>query len=93
LKRDNPLLANGIAGAGIEFLLTGADSQIVAYARRQGERTLVVVVNLSDRECVMSLSGEQISGHFTNPFSPTEPAAIIPRKMTLSPWEYRVYLR
>ena len=90
LKTEHPALWNGTAGAPLVEMETNLPDDIFAFHRTQGDRTVMVVLNLSDSAQEVKLTVGEPAGSYEDLFSGT--SVDVPAQWTVSmePWAYRV---
>lgn len=57
LKHTQRALADGNTGAGVEWIETNNSRNVLAYTRKAGESTVLVVLNFSDKDADVVLTG------------------------------------
>jgi alpha-amylase len=88
LRRQHPALQNGSAP---ELISIAANEPVLAYSRRDNDRQVIVVLNLSPNEVIVKLPAQHITKQMTDLFDGTKinPAsAVIP---PLKSWDYKVF--
>ena len=67
-SRDCPALKAGVHGGAFRILNHDNERHVFAYERKQGDRQVVVILNLTGEE-QRSVLSEEIAGNFTEYFS------------------------
>lgn len=94
LRKDNPALRAGDVAVQTFRLITDANQFVFAYLRRNGDREVLVVLNLSGQDKPrVQISDAQVGGNFTNIFSGAERDFTSEKYFGLRPWEYQVYAK
>lgn len=92
LKSENPALWNGRSGGDLKKIDHDQPAFVAAYSRSKNENTVITVVNLSGQRQQVELRVADAAGIYREYFSNT-PTTLTPRtKMTLEPWDYKVYV-
>jgi alpha-amylase len=87
LRKNNPALA---ANASFKKINAGDPNTVYAYIRQNGKNKILVILNLSDREQVISIQEKNLLGNPYNVFMGTrEPLSSRPWK--IEAWGYVVY--
>ena len=90
LKRDCPALKAGVHGGAFRILNHDNERHVFAYERKQGDRQVVMVLNLTGEE-QRSVLSEEIAGNFTEYFS-GEPTSEL-KEFSLPAHGYRVFVK
>jgi alpha-amylase len=91
-KRDHPALRGGDARAATLRIQTSHPGSVLCYLRKNGEREVFVIMNLSSSPLSVSISDSRVKGVFTNTFSPELVNDFdYSRKFELAAWEAEVY--
>ena len=91
LRKSNPALRAGDTASITTTLKTNAPNNVLAYLRKNGNREVLVLLNMSKSSVSCSLTDGQISGTFTDVFKKTQLDATTARNFEMHPWEYLVY--
>ncbi|MEI7733856.1 MAG: alpha-amylase family glycosyl hydrolase [Ferruginibacter sp.] len=91
LKTNNPALSGGDPAVTTFLLHTGADKNILAYLRKNGNNEVLVLLNFSNERIRFQLKDEHVNGHYINVFSKTDNDFSGEKYFELQPWEYQVY--
>jgi len=91
LKKRNPALWNGDFGGAYVAVKTSNDKQVVAFTRSKDEHSVLVILNLSDKEQGLTLAGNSFAGDYKNLFEEGKESITENYRLQLEPWEYRVY--
>ena len=89
LKKENKAIWNGNGGKP-EWISTSKDSSIVAFARTSGEKSVLVVANLSAKDIEFTIKETPLEGEFTDAFTKAKVEFKKGGKLSLKPWEYIV---
>ncbi len=92
-KTDNPVLWNGSWGTPMTEIRNDNSQAVFSFIRETGDNTVLGIFNLSDAEQSVSFTDELPQGRYTQ--FPNERFVEIATytRMTLGPWEYRLYSR
>ncbi|MEZ5198206.1 MAG: alpha-amylase family glycosyl hydrolase [Bacteroidales bacterium] len=93
LKKDNPALWNGLAGGDMIRINSTDDEHVFAFLRKKDANQLFVVTNLTGKEAVIFLRGNQHSGEYKCVFSDENEKIEEGREMVLKAWESKVYIK
>jgi glycosidase len=91
LKHENKALWTGGRGGEVEWVHTSNDEAVFAFAREKGGDKVLVVLNLSPAEEVVTLTGTSLAGSYTDAFSGVAVSFGGEDEVTLGPWAYRVF--
>lgn len=69
LKSNNPALRGGDPAVTTYWIKTSADDKIMGYIRKNGNREILVLLNLSDSNINFTLDSEEVNETYTNIFS------------------------
>lgn len=73
-------------------LKTSSDEHIMAYLRKNGDKEILVILNLSDKEpLTLEITDEYVKGDFRNVFSGEKKDFSKDKKLVMQAWEYLVY--
>jgi alpha-amylase len=89
LRREHPALQSGHAP---EWISLPSGEPVLAYIRRNGDRQVIVVLNLSPNEVIVKLPEQYITKEFKDVFDGTKigpKSSIIP---SLKSWDFKVYI-
>ena len=87
LRAEHPAL---LPQSGVIRLQTSDDAHAFAYLRQNGERAVLVVLNLSGEALTINLADNRVQGVFKNVFSGSEMNFETTRSISLQPWDYIV---
>ncbi len=92
LRHNNSALWSGRNGGSLEKIETDHDDQVYAFTREKNGDRLVVVMNLSNKPCAVTLhpSDVVISGVYLNVFVASTVQLTKDMQLNLKPWEYLV---
>ncbi|MFN2456668.1 MAG: alpha-amylase family glycosyl hydrolase [Chitinophagaceae bacterium] len=88
LHSDNPAL---IADAQNFRLHTSEDGNIFSFLRKNGEREVLVILNLSRNKIRFEIPDNRVKGKFKNIFSGAENDFTAEKSFEMQPWEFLVY--
>jgi glycosidase len=91
LHKNNPALRTADPAAITINLQTDKSSQVMSYLRRNGDKEVLVILNLSPEYFWAEITDINLSGKFTNVFSGTEYDFSANKFFELLPWGYLVY--
>lgn len=92
LHSKHPALRAGDSNAKTVRLRTSADDQIFAYLRKNGNKEVLVILNLSPRQDFsFTLTDEKVNGKFQNVFTGAEMDSGSGKKFLMKAWEWQVY--
>lgn len=92
LKKTNDLIASGESGGQFIKIATGNDKAIYAFLRKKENRRLFVVLNFSDADQKTQFKGSEFAGKYQELFTGRKIEFKADDKITLTPWQYLVYL-
>ena len=93
LKENNSVLWNGAWGEPLEVLETSQMKEVFSFIRQDSKSAIMGVFNLSDKTLEVSFSDAIQQGVYKT-FKPGKAIIITPQtKLTLQPWDYRIYIR
>lgn len=94
LRSENPALRGGDPAVITYRLQTTHNGQILAYLRKNGEREVLVVLNLSKTSPMeIELTDQHLNGKFRNVFDGTGIDFSANKKLRLRDWEYLVFAK
>ena len=92
LKSTNPALNGGDKAVTTYKLKTSDPKNIFAYLRKNGNREVLVVLNMSaNKNLRFDIADENLKGVFKNVFSGAANDFTTERSFEMQPWEYLVY--
>jgi glycosidase len=91
LRKSNNALFNGKTGGEMKRVYTGKDTSVFAFCREADKEKVFVVLNLKSKEQSIKLKGNDYPGTYKELFTGKQEILKPNAKMTLKPWEYRVY--
>ena len=92
LKNENPALWNGKAGSPAYFINTSNPEQILTFKRKKGENTVLVIMNLSDKNAKFKFIEKDFERTYIDFFSGKEVKIKPQETYSLKPWEYRIFI-
>jgi glycosidase len=93
LKSNNKALQNGIKGGKIVRIPSDKNEEVYAFVREAEGDKVVVVINLTAEAQEVTLSSEALAGEYKDYFSKEEVKLSAEEKMSLKPWEYKVFVK
>jgi alpha-amylase len=90
LKKNNPALNTADAAVTTYLINTTANSNILAFVRRNGNNEVVSLLNFSNQKVSFTLNGTQLLGNFKNVFTNTPLDFTTTKNFEMQPWEYLV---
>jgi glycosidase len=91
LHRNHPALRGGDPAAQTIRIATSEPAAVVAYLRKNGEREVLVLLNLSKESKRFTLTDDRVGGNFRNAFSGAGNDFSVSRDFQMQAWEYLVY--
>ena len=91
LKKKNKALHNGERGGKLIFLESSDEENTIAFTRTSGSDKLLAILNLSNQQVEVDLTGESIQGSYKNFFTGKLESFVKKEFFNLRPYEYRVY--
>lgn len=90
LRKSNPALRAGDEAATTTWLRSHTNA-VLAYLRRNEDRKVIVVLNMSRHSQVFNVESEDVQGVYKDVFNGTTHDFSNQRSIDLQPWEYRVF--
>jgi alpha-amylase len=91
LKKNNPALRAGDEAVTTYLLATDADKHILAYLRKNGDKEVLVLLNLGREKLRFEVKDTHLTGKFKNVFGGTGNDFTTEKFFEMQPWEYLVY--
>lgn len=92
LRATHPALRGGDPDVTTYRLQTTHNEHVLAYVRKNGDREVLVILNLSANQPLnVEVSDAHLSGKFKNVFTGTETDFSTNRSLQLQEWGYQVY--
>ncbi len=91
LRKSNQALRTDDENAITIRLNTNVTNKVIAFLRKNNEREVLVLLNLSKEEVQVHLSNVQLSGTFTNVFNGFNIDFSSLKTLNMQPWAYLVY--
>ncbi|MBC7887521.1 MAG: alpha amylase C-terminal domain-containing protein [Ferruginibacter sp.] len=91
LRKTNPALRAGDETATTTRLKTNAANNVIAYLRKNGQREVLVLLNMSKQMVHCLVEDEQLTGNFTDVFSKSNHDFTAQKSFDMQPWAYLVY--
>ncbi|RLD52270.1 MAG: alpha-amylase [Bacteroidetes bacterium] len=92
LKNENKALWNGKAGSPAYFINTSNPEQILTFKRIKDNNTILVIMNLSDKEATFNYLEKDFERTFTEYFTGKEMQIKPHENYSLKPWEYQILI-
>ena len=93
LKELNPSLNCGADGGMMLQISEGQNDNIMAFSREKDGNQVVVILNLSKDSQNFKVTGDMVSGSYTELFTEKELDIEDGFEVSLKPWEYLVYVK
>lgn len=93
LHQTHPSLIVGKGQTKPRFLTKKTETNVLAYVRESGDKKVLVILNLSEKEQVVTLKDQGIIGAYQNAFTGQTITVKSTHQEKLSPWGYAVYVR
>ncbi len=93
LKKENEALWNGIAGGNMEIIKTNQPSKIFAFHREKNGNSVVIFLNLRNKEVSIKPDMSKIKGIYTEYFSHSQAEMPLKEPLLLEPLGFRVYIK
>lgn len=93
LKKSNSALAVGTKGADLVRVKTSNDVNVFAFTRSNEKDKVFAVFNLSALAQNVELVGNDYSGNYTDLFSDEKVEFSTDAKLTLAPWEFKIFVK
>lgn len=93
LKRDHPALRGGDPGAKTFRVKTSHPEAVFAYLRKNGEREVLVLLNLSGKDLSVKLENDNLEGSFKNALMNEEKIFTRNMVMPMKRWEAVVWMK
>jgi alpha-amylase len=68
----------------------GDEKAIYAYTREKGNKKILVILNLSDKEQVIAIKNQSLTGNVFNVFE-EEQEVLTSNERKMKPWGYEIY--
>ncbi len=91
LHSADPALRAGDEKVKTFRIKTSDDTDVFAYLRKNGDKEVLVLLNLSRKDNLFTITDEMITGVFKNVFTNTVNDFSVEKKLELPAWEYLVY--
>lgn len=92
IRTENKALASGTAGGKLVRIPSGDDQKVYAFTRESEGNLVLAVFNLSGQPREAKLAGIR-SGAYENLLAKTKEELNGKTVLSLSPWEYRIYVK
>jgi len=91
LRKTNPALKAGDPAATTVRLKTNAENNVLAYVRKNGNREVLVLLNMSKEPVHCVIDDANLHGKYTDVFHKTVVDLNEQKSFELQPWAYLVY--
>jgi len=91
LKSNNPALRGGDPAVTTYWTKTSADDKIMGYLRKNGNKEVLVLLNLSDSNVNFSLDSEEANGSYQNVFSKEKQSINKGSNFQMKAYDYLVF--
>jgi len=93
LKKDNKALWNGDFGGKMVRVKTNRDKKIFAFFREKEGSRVLVFLNPTKKQISFKPDLKDIQGGYTDYFTGQKTGLDKSAKLTLNPWEYKVFIK
>ena len=94
LKQTNPALwVDTAQGGAIEFLMDSRYDRHFAFVRKRGNKSVLTIINLSDKPSDVTLDKGKINGTYTDLFAGQPRRIAKGEKLHMEPWGYYVFVQ
>ena len=91
-RSNHPALRAGDSDVVTYRLKNSSEENIMAYLRKNGEKEILVILNLSDKHPLnFEITDEHLTGNFKNVFTGETKDFSKEKEMIMQAWEYYVY--
>ena len=91
LHSNHPALRGGDKNVATYMLQTSHPENVLAYLRKNGDKEVLVVLNLSSSAFNLSITDKQLTGEFNNALSAGGERFITGHDLNVKAWEYFVF--
>ncbi len=91
LRKTNPALRTGDEVATTIRLKTNTENSVIAYLRKNSNREVFVLLNLSAHSVSCRVEDQQLSGKFSDVFNKSTHEFSNQESFELKPWDYKVF--
>jgi len=88
--KENPVLWNGLAGGKMEVIQNADNKNLVSFLKKQGDKQVVVLVNVGDKALDAELKSDIFKGTYTELFS-GKTTDFADKKVSLPAYGYQVF--
>jgi glycosidase len=92
MKKENKALWNGVAGGPILDITNGKNDKVFACERHKDGNRVVAVINLSDKQQMLTLNEDANTGEFEELFTGKKVFIEKGQQFVLEPWDYVVLI-
>jgi glycosidase len=93
LRRDHPALRGGDPQSKTFHIANSEPGSVFCFLRKNGDREILVILNLSGDHLAFELTGEQAGGVFRNAFSNASHDLSASRSFVLPAWGFEVLVK
>jgi glycosidase len=93
LHQTHPALIVGKGQTKPRLLTKKTETNVLAYVRESGDKKVLVFLNFSEKEQVITLKDQGVVGTYQNAFTGQTTSVKSTHQEKLSPWGYVVYVR
>ncbi|MGL6037526.1 MAG: alpha-amylase family glycosyl hydrolase [Soonwooa sp.] len=91
LKSENPALRGGDYMVTTYWIETSANDKILAYLRKNADREVLVLINMTAENVAFNIKGKDVEGLYKNVFTQSPQALIEGSRFTLKAYDYLVF--
>jgi len=91
LHKNNSALRAGDPEVKTYIIHSDTEKNVLAYLRKNGNKEVLVLLNMSNEKVITHLSDEHLSGHFINVFNNENVNIAQHLQFELAPWSYLVF--
>lgn len=91
LRKYNPALRAGDAAVTTIDLHNSTPNNVLAYLRKNGDREVLVLLNMSAHQVHCYISDHHVNGNYKNIFTKESADFTHQKQVDLQPWAYAVY--
>ncbi|HMM10740.1 MAG TPA: alpha-amylase family glycosyl hydrolase [Bacteroidales bacterium] len=90
IKKENEALWNANNGGSFDKVLTGKEKEVLAFVRQKGDNRLLVLLNITPQEQVLSITDQALAGTYTDLLSGEQREIVAGQELVLPAWGYWV---
>jgi len=91
LHKNNPALKTADSAAITYDLWNSTPDNVIAFIRKNGDREVLVLLNLSKQAVHCTIKDDHLTGKFTDVFNKVPADFTIVKNFDIQPWQYLVY--